>query len=305
VHLQSITAQQANTAGTSASSTALEVGIKNGAITVCVGLRETGDTGPIGSPGTTTATAIKWVGAAAKDTGGAPIGKPLSPSNAWQTVVFNPLTDPNTPFSGTGDLTGTRGTLDHLAVAVDSTSPNRSSGPYRVYVDNVVNVGAGTGGADVVITDFEAFASGATVLFWYPSYSGSTSGNMVSPPNSSKASAVYANGGAQSEEIKWFFKDTAPGRWARIVTVGVPNVPNPIVDLTKPIQMDILLVAECGYKGDLDGNGVVNFADFQQFKDCLAGPGVLTAPGCNCSDFNDDGRVDLFDFAEFQVVFQP
>jgi len=115
---------------------------------------------------------------------------------------------------------------------------------------------------------------------------------------------VYGNTG-QAQELEWFFRNTNAGMWARITTASATNVPQPIIDLTKPIRMDVLLLSECANKGDLDGSGAINFADFQQFKNCLAGPGVVTAPGCNCADFNDDGRVDLFDFAEFQVVYQP
>jgi hypothetical protein len=306
VYQQLVTVKQTNDIGSSPASLAVEVGKKEGPLTIAIGIRETADTGAIGTPGSGSVGSIKWVGVAAKDAGGAPIGKPISPANAWQTFTFDPAVDPNFPFSGTGPLASAngRGVLEHLAVAVDSAAADRSSGPYRLYVDNVVNVGAGTGGADVVLSNFDSFALGSASLFQAPGYSGSTSGNLVLPLNISRTSNVYGNTG-QAQELEWFFRNTNAGMWARITTASATNVPQPIIDLTKPIRMDVLLLSECANKGDLDGSGAINFADFQQFKNCLAGPGVVTAPGCNCADFNDDGRVDLFDFAEFQVVYQP
>jgi hypothetical protein len=54
--------------------------------------------------------------------------------------------------------------------------------------------------------------------------------------------------------------------------------------------------------GDLDGNDVVDLADFAWWVPCLAGPDELAQTGCLCSDLNQDGDVDLGDFAVLQAA---
>ena len=59
-------------------------------------------------------------------------------------------------------------------------------------------------------------------------------------------------------------------------------------------------------KGDLNRDESIDLNDHALFFGCLTGPGW---PGFDCGDdcklgdFDDDGDVDLYDFAEFQVVF--
>ena len=126
--------------------------------------------------------------AASGQTGGTPAGRPISPSDGWQTLTFDPTIDPITAFPGSGAyangvINGTRGTLEHLAVTVNAGSPDRSSGAYVIYVDNVYNLNA-DGGPDFLITDFESFAPGVEALFQEPNFSGSTDFNLVltAPP---------------------------------------------------------------------------------------------------------------------------
>jgi hypothetical protein len=54
---------------------------------------------------------------------------------------------------------------------------------------------------------------------------------------------------------------------------------------------------------DCDCDGDVDLSDFTGFEACLLGPDVMLGAGCECFDMNDDDVVDLFDFAEFQVLF--
>ena len=56
--------------------------------------------------------------------------------------------------------------------------------------------------------------------------------------------------------------------------------------------------------GDLDGDGVVDIDDFVILSDCLIGPAGGIPAGCDGSDLNQDGNVDLLDFAEFQRLFE-
>jgi hypothetical protein len=238
VQFDSLTATQTTSGGTSVASSAIEVGDGNGDIFVSLGIRETGDAGPLGSPGTGVGS-IEWIGATST-VSGAPQGIALSVSPNWQTVTFDPTGDVLS-FLGNGVIDGTRGTLEHLAVAVNAGSAGRSSGIYSIYIDNVVNVGAGEGGADVVITDFEGFAENDEVLFQEPTFSGSTAANLTPLPSASENRFETDNGGAASQRLTMFFRDTTAARWARITTGGTANVPAPIIDLTKPIRMDILL----------------------------------------------------------------
>jgi hypothetical protein len=55
--------------------------------------------------------------------------------------------------------------------------------------------------------------------------------------------------------------------------------------------------------GDLDGNAVVDLADFELFASCFAGVDVPISEECAFSDLDADGDADLHDFAVFQVQF--
>jgi predicted dienelactone hydrolase len=56
-------------------------------------------------------------------------------------------------------------------------------------------------------------------------------------------------------------------------------------------------------RGDMNGDGVVNGADFTTFADCLTGPGIGILGGCNDADLDLDADVDLADFAILQLNF--
>ncbi|UCC30706.1 MAG: hypothetical protein JSU86_00210 [Phycisphaerales bacterium] len=55
--------------------------------------------------------------------------------------------------------------------------------------------------------------------------------------------------------------------------------------------------------GDCNLDGDAALDDYGDLKACLLGPGGGTEPGCRCFDFDDNGDVDLVDFAEFQAAF--
>jgi hypothetical protein len=55
--------------------------------------------------------------------------------------------------------------------------------------------------------------------------------------------------------------------------------------------------------GDCNQNGTVDLNDFATFAVCFTGPGGFRPPQCLCVDLDGDGDVDLDDFAQFAVLF--
>lgn len=56
-------------------------------------------------------------------------------------------------------------------------------------------------------------------------------------------------------------------------------------------------------RGDLNGDGDVDGADFAVFSGCLTGPNTDILGGCNNADLDLDADVDLADFASFELNF--
>lgn len=56
-------------------------------------------------------------------------------------------------------------------------------------------------------------------------------------------------------------------------------------------------------RGDLDGDGDVDLADFGSFQLCFTGVGGMFGDGCGPADFDGDYDVDLADFGGFQLAF--
>lgn len=303
VQYDTITATQF-TSSESVPSSGLEVGNGNGDIFLSIGVRETGDAGPLGSPGSGTGT-IEWIGTTTT-AGGAPNGVLVSPQAGWQTITFDPAQAVG--FTGNGIIDGARGVLEHLAVAVDSNALNRSSGAYQIFIDNVVNVGAGAGGADFVITDFEGFPLGDEALFQEPGNSGSTSGNAQFPPDFSETVGVGNPG--QSQSLGWFWIDTQPQRWLRISTGAVANVPSPIIDITRPIRLDVLILPPCSLPGDVNADGTIDLLDVDAYVLALIDPAEFATQypfGCiENADVNNSGEANGDDSQPFvQLLLTP
>lgn len=55
--------------------------------------------------------------------------------------------------------------------------------------------------------------------------------------------------------------------------------------------------------GDMNGDDVVDFVDYELFTACLSGPSVPFAGGCDAADLDTDGDVDLADMALFAHAF--
>lgn len=104
---------------------------------VSMGVRETGTTAAIGADGGTTGT-IEWVGSTGRYNNAAPQGRRVvATPGVWQTVYFDPATDPIYPHTGDGVLSSAtgKGTFEHLAF-----SSTGFAGPFVVYVDEVEQV---------------------------------------------------------------------------------------------------------------------------------------------------------------------
>lgn len=189
---------------------------ENSPLLISLLIRETDPRGLVGEDGGyTNAPPVgwgqEWLGATGKLSNGAPIGKPLVPGPDWQTVTFDPTTDPILNFlNGDGSWNGaTKAVLDSIALVNDQTNPG--VGPYQLFIDNITS---GT----TNIGDFEGKAVGSTVMFRVPNYSGSTSAQLLVPPNVSAVDGDLGDGGGQSERIEWRWLDDATTRWLRLTT---------------------------------------------------------------------------------------
>lgn len=205
-------------------------------IRVAINVREnTALTGPVGAAGS--GSIVHMLGASYLLSGGAPgDGVLFTPSTNWQTVTFqhgiDPLytwagTDPN-PFYWDGEF----GAFDGIAIACEG-----DTGPYEIYIDDLAN---GTNG---VFQDWEGVAPGTAARgFSQPSFSGTTSGNLLSAPNESVVVNNTAYSGTNCCRLRFQFNSEANTKWVRIVTSGATPVANPQVQIAEPISFKILLL---------------------------------------------------------------
>jgi hypothetical protein len=85
------------------------------------------------------------------------------------------------------------------------------------------------------------------------------------------------------------------------------NLPNPIVNLSKPIRLRVLLLPagpSCySPQSDLNGDSSVDGADYGLFAGCFNGTGNPFNAGCECADLNGDLSVDGADYGLFAGCF--
>ncbi|MHC4443703.1 MAG: hypothetical protein ACYTF1_01240 [Planctomycetota bacterium] len=55
--------------------------------------------------------------------------------------------------------------------------------------------------------------------------------------------------------------------------------------------------------GDYNGDGDVDYGDYELFEACASGPAIPLDPGCEDKDFDSDNDVDQSDFGIFQRCF--
>ncbi len=94
--------------------------------------------------------------------------------------------------------------------------------------------------ATISITDFEGFASGAQVLFNRPRFSGTTIGDLATEPDQAEVTdAVDAFSGDSCSVVRWRYLDTSPERWMRLTTFNADSVPNPTIQLDRPLRVRV------------------------------------------------------------------
>lgn len=151
-----------------------------------------------------------------------PSGYQSVPSVQWNPTVV------------TTNIAGSWAVLESIAFAsVDPTD----TGPFDIYIDNLAN------GANGIYQDFEGFVAGTGpgVIFNQPSYSGTTSGNILGAPNTADISNLAADGGTKSLRVRWQFVDATTNRWMRFNTFTTSVMPSPLVNLNEPISFRILM----------------------------------------------------------------
>lgn len=120
--------------------------------------------------------------------------------------------------------------LDAIALTIDDTT---DVGPFDLYIDNLAN------GTNVWQT-FEGAVSGTTDFgFRTPSFSGTTSANVLTAPDQATVSNGAADTGTKSLRVRFQWSNTNATRWIRLTTSGVGN---PQMRMDQPISFRMLLL---------------------------------------------------------------
>jgi hypothetical protein len=121
------------------------------------------------------------------------------------------------------------GILEALAFSIaDSTD----TGPYDLYIDNIQN------GTNVFQTFETAPANTTDYGFRAPSFSGTTSGNLLASPNVGAVANRVADTGTKSFHVQFQWQALTANKWLRLTTSGVNN---PQMNLDDPISIRLLL----------------------------------------------------------------
>jgi hypothetical protein len=200
-------------------------------------------TGPIGADGGAGSACIWFLGATNILSGAAPgdCKNVIYPSNNWQTVSFQRDGDAtNGPDAsiiwnnaGCGASLDTQfAVLEGIAIAEDDTT---DTGPVDIYIDNIKN-------GSTTIMDFESGTPGSAFGFLTPTFSGTTSANLLAAPNVAAVSTNAADTGLQSLRVRFQYNRLNSNAWVRLSTANAAVMPNPEIDLTQPISFRILMI---------------------------------------------------------------
>lgn len=103
---------------------------------------------------------------------------------------------------------------------------------------------------------------------------------------------------------KMFWADLGTGKIQRADLDG-SNIEDLVVGLASPFR--IALDHTCPLFGDGNADGRVDLADIGRIQICFTGDvgpvePFAYGPSCRCLDFDEDGDIDLLDYAEYQAA---
>jgi hypothetical protein len=139
----------------------------------------------------------------------------------------------STPAGTLNDLQGQWGVIDAIALTIDDLT---DTGPFDLYLDNLKN------GSTVFQTFESAVGNTSSYGFQAPSFSGTTSGNILGAPNSSRVSVRAADTGTKSLHVKFQWNGTNDTKWVRLTTSGALGVSNPQINLDDPTSIRFLML---------------------------------------------------------------
>lgn len=167
----------------------------------------------------------------------------LDSNNSWSSLPPAPVSPSDTqtnasvkwigsaPLDVQNALHGQWGVLDAIIFAIEDLS---DTGPYDFYIDNLQN------GSTVFQTFENAVGNTSDYGFRIPSNSGSTSGNLLSAPDSARVSVRAADAGMKSLHVKFQWNGTNDTKWLRFTTSTALGVSNPQINLDEPISLRFL-----------------------------------------------------------------
>lgn len=167
----------------------------------------------------------------------------LDSNNLWSSLPPAPVSPSDTqtnasvkwigsaPLDVQNALHGQWGVLDAIIFAIEDLS---DTGPYDFYIDNLQN------GSTVFQTFENAVGNTSDYGFRIPSNSGSTSGNLLSAPDSARVSVRAADAGMKSLHVKYQWNGTNDTKWLRFTTSTALGVSNPQINLDEPISIRFL-----------------------------------------------------------------
>lgn len=164
---------------------------------------------------------------------GLPSFTPVSPSDTQTnaSVKWNAAAGSATAAGAQNDLRGQWGVLDAIAFAIDDLG---DTGPFDIYIDNLQN------GSTVFQTFENAVGNTSDYGLRSPSNSGTTSGNILTAPDSARISVRAADAGLKSLHIKYQWNGTNDTKWLRLTTSGALGVSNPQINLDELTTLRVL-----------------------------------------------------------------
>ncbi len=156
----------------------------------------------------------------------------LSPGTTWfyRVRAFNSAG--NSAYAGPASAT-TYGLPPVLAPIPNQTV---NEGSLLIFTNS-----ASAAPLDTPLTDFESYAVGVQVMFQPPRYSGSTAAFLSNAPNSALTTGTLPAGNTSTRalQVSWAFTNTAVNPWLRLTTANAPNLPNPVIDLSRHVRLRI------------------------------------------------------------------